>query len=200
MNSKQRSRILAKNIFRKVFDKFRVNKFKLRLRQALKNSFKNIQSKLLICRYDKFQKRLRSKLRQICWNAAETIIEKNFGQFPGKIVGLHSTNFENVLKVFRDTNFDLRLRQASEKSFKNIQAKLLICSYDKFPKRLRSKLRQNCWKAAGTIIEKYFGQFRGKNFELLHACFENVLKLLETIILTSIWDNLRKRLSITPRQ
>ena len=49
-------------------------------------------------------------------------------------------------------------------------------------------------------LKNYFGHFRGKNFELLHACFENVLKILETITLTSIWDKLRKCLSITPRQ
>ena len=166
MISKQRSRMSAKNIFRKVLDKFRVNRVKLRLRQALKKSYKNIQANSLICSYDKFPKRRRSKLRQFCWNAAETIIEKYFGQFPGKIVDRHSTSFENVLKVFRDNNFDLRLRQASEKSLNNSEAVMLNCGNNKFwdfPRRnsqlyWSSRPKREFWK----VLQK----IQGKNVEL----------------------------------
>ena len=178
----------AKNIFRKVFENFRVYKVKLRLRQALKKSFKKIEANSLICSYDKFPKRHRSKLRQICWKAAETIIEKNFGQFPGKIVDLHSTSFENILKVFRDNNFDLRLRQASEKSLNNSEAVLLNCGNNKFwdfPRR-NSQLnwsirpKRESWK----VLQK----IQGENVELrLRQVFRKSYNFSETKRLICRW-------------
>ena len=142
----------------------------------------------------------RSTFYKVVKMTLRQVFEMSYNEFEAKSRMSARNIFRKVFDKVRVNKAKLRLRQALKKSYKNNQAKLLNCSYAKFPKTLRSKPRQNCWKAAGTIIEKYFGQFRGKNFELLHACFENVLKLLETIILTSIWDKLRKRLSITPRE
>ena len=121
---------------------------------------------------------------QSCWNDAETSFRKVKPWIRGEKVECRlRTFFEDFSKNFELIRWNCVLRQALKLSYKKHRGKIWICIYDKFPKRLRRKLRQVCWNAAETITENNLVDFQAK---MLNCCL-HVLRMPQSFWRQIIW-------------